>query len=146
MYDYLHENVWKRFREVTPAPSDMTDQYFISTYADAKWFLTEWIDWMLLKRITVPVYYTKANTWHIGRHTYLNLPHQTAGADQEVVIEGISKNINAGVCTLDLVMLDRIPPSYYFRDVMFNAAGGADADWVDTTTEYGDSNDKIDTM
>lgn len=146
LYNRCYNEVWMKNRYVTKPPSDMTDQRFITSEVDAIWFLDNWITWMIRQRITVPVYYVKARSWHIGRHVYLNLPHQTNGSSVETVIEGIQKNKNLGACTLKHVILDDLPEEYYIRDVQFNQAGGADDDWVDTQTVYGDDNDKIDNI
>jgi len=145
-WNRCNTELWPRTRVVNEPPQTLTDQHMIRTYGDAKTFLDYWITWQLCKRISVPVYYAKAYTWHVGRHIYLNLPHQTNGSPVECVIEGITKKLSDGACVLDLVMLDSVGDvsGYYIQDVTYGTAAGAAYEWLDTTTEYGNTNDKQD--
>lgn len=102
--------LYTRFQHLESAPSEMTDQYMFYESATAIAFLGYWIDWMAKRRITVPVHYitecpSAVRFWHVGRHIYLNLPHQTNGSAKECLIGGITKDKNAGIITLDLIIL-----------------------------------------
>ncbi len=132
VWERCHNELWDRYHQIENIPSELTDCRFISTYNDAKWYLTTFIDWMLVRRIPVPVYYELAKTWHVGRHVYLQLPHQTNNVQCEAVVEGIVKNKNAGYCELSLAFWVEQPLSYFYKDTMTKQADGADADWKDT--------------
>ena len=141
-WTFCHEQLWDRYHQIETPPSNLTDQYFISTYDDAKWFLTTWLDWMLVRRVTVPVYYEKGKDWHVGKHVYLTLPHQTDGVQQEAVIERIRKHRASNTCEVSLAYWVETPADFYIKDVMYTAGEGADADWKDTmdtgNTQYKD--------
>jgi hypothetical protein len=109
VWQACHDRIWAKSRAINQPPGDMTDQYMISTEADAIFFLENWISWQTQKRIEWPVYYVKARSWHIGRHIYINHPHKTGGANAECVIESITKNKNAGYCSLGLIILGSGP-------------------------------------
>ena len=148
LWESCQTNIWNKYRIVNQPPSNLTDRYELYSYADARWFLTQWIAMMTIRRISVPVYYDLAKTWNVGRHIYLNFPHQTNGAALECFIEGITKDHGGRTrtphCVLKLGILDSIPTDSFIRDVMYTEAEGADADWVDTHTEYSNDNDKVD--
>jgi len=102
--------LYTKYQHLESPPAEMTDQYMFPSDIPAIAFLGFWIDWMAKRRIDVPVYYAAecpgvVRTWHVGRHIYLNLPHQTNGAAKECIIERITKNKEAGVITLGLVIL-----------------------------------------
>lgn len=129
--------IWDKYHIVQAPPSQLTDRYAIRTQKDAVWYLDNWISWMLHKRITVAVAYnevfgsgTTPASWHIGRHVYLNLPHQTDGNNVESVIEKISKSLAKNQVEMQLIMLDvsSIPAGYYIKEVMYTKAQGADRD------------------
>jgi len=126
LWQFCHDELWNRYHQIEQPPEDMTDQYFIYREEDARKFLNSWLDWMLVRRITVNVYYDFAKTWHVGRHVYLNLPHQTNGANVEAVIERIVKNRGAGICEIQLAFWVETPVNYYIQKVMYTQAQGAD--------------------
>ena len=145
-YNWCHDNLWTRYHQIEQPPSDMTDRYEITTDEDAKWWLTNWLDVMLVRRLPHPVRYPTARLWRPGRHIYIQLPHQTNNVAQEAVIERIEKNKNKGFCMLHLAYWVEQPVQYYIQEVMYTKAQGADADWVETMNVVGDSTDKIEGM
>jgi hypothetical protein len=96
----------------------------------------------------VSVYYDKAKRWHIGRHIYLQLPHQTDNAIIETVIESIEKNKSAGYCSMNLIMLDGITDHAItqVQDTMLSMVEGADAEWLDSVEDQGVDGNKTDGM
>jgi hypothetical protein len=152
LWNRCNSELWGKFRTKEAPPSDITDQKMIGTYNHALFFLENWITWMTRRRINIILPYsyvygsgTAPRDWHIGRHVYLNLPHQTDGSNLECVITSIRKDRYRG-CTCEFIFLDDIEVIAEIQNVMYTESEGADADWVDTTTEYGDSNDKINTL
>jgi hypothetical protein len=132
-WDRCHEELWDRYHQMEEPPSNLTDQKYIYRDQDAKLWLTTWIDWMLVRRIPFPVYYEKGSPWHVGKHLYITLPHQTNGVQTEAVIERIVKNKNRGFCQMSLAFFVVETFEYYHKGVMFTQAEGADADWKNTT-------------
>jgi hypothetical protein len=135
------------FQHIEEPPTDWTDQPLIIDSDDAEDFLERWVDLMTKKRIPVPVRYSKAKRWHVTRPVYLNLPHQTSGETYECIIEEITKKKNKGYCEIKFILLEKqVVVGANIQDVMYAKIQGADADWQDTMTEYGDDNDKADQM
>jgi hypothetical protein len=148
LWQRCHDELWSRSHAIEQPPSDLTDQYMICRTEDAIWFLHNWISWQTRKRIQVSVYYDKAKRWHIGRHIYLQLPHQTDNAIIETVIESIEKNKSAGYCSMNLIMLDGITDHAItqVQDTMLSMVEGADAEWLDSVEDQGVDGNKTDGM
>jgi hypothetical protein len=143
-WEFCTTELWSRYHQVEDPPSSLTDQPFISTEDNAKWFLQTWLDWMLVRRITIPVYYAKAKTWHVGRHIYINFPHQTNSVAREAVVERIVKNKNGNVCEVSVAFWVETPVEYYYIETMETEK--AENTWIETTTVSGDDTDKVEGM
>lgn len=142
IWSRCRNELWSRFRFVGKPPSSMTDLPFFYRYEDALWYLDRWIDWMQLRVITVPVYYALARRWHVGRHVYLNLPHQTDGESLECVVDRIVKNHTKGVCQLRLAIIDSVTEPEPLAQVI-DTMDETNPNWINTTTEYGTDSDKV---
>ena len=142
-WNRCHDELWTKFRFVQDPPASLTDLPHFYRYEDAVWYLDNWITWMQLRSISVPVYYDLAKSWHIGRHVYLQLPHQTNGELIECVIDKITKNHIENACEINLIMLENVDTpstSYYIQDTMDEN----NTEWTDTMTQYGNDQDKVD--
>jgi len=156
------ELMWQRahilrqaYRQVEPAPSDMTDHDWIVTENDAVWYLDTWYSWMGAlntdgttsgiefepkKRISFSVSYETGKDWHLAKHIKLQLPHQTDDSAIECIIEKLTKNINKGSekVTAQVVLYgaaDEI--ALYIQDTW--TQGTLLADWQDDMdTQAGD--------
>ena len=145
IWNWCHANLWARYHTTEQPTSELTDLKEVCNINDALVYFNAWTSRMLMRRITWPVYYDKAKTWHVGRHIYLNAVHQTAGANVEAVIEGIVKNKTDGYCELKLAFWvpGESPDDPYWQEVMYNAANGANEDIVESMTAQGGNNDVI---
>ncbi len=144
VYDWCNSRLWSRYREINAPPNTLSEQRVLCLPQDAKEWVWMWIQWQGHRRISVPVYYAKASTWHVGHHLNLTLPHETAGSAIECVVEGITKDKNQGVCILDLIMLDSTAFSepMFVQDVMYTADQGAHLDVQDDMDFVADGADK----
>jgi len=118
----LCKALYEEFKVINEPPSNLTDKYMIRTYDDAVWYLKKWLSWMgrsvdgsavSKKRNSFSVPYTLGRLWHIGTHFKLQLPHITNNIAVECVIEKITKSKQMNLVTVNVILLDAIPTSFY---------------------------------
>lgn len=105
--------LYKKVRQIEPIPSNLSDRVWIYRYQDAVWSLKRMIQLMEIRRCSFNVAYEVGRKWNIGKHLILQLPHETAGKQVEIVIEEIRKNKKNNRVYVKVMLLDDIETSFY---------------------------------
>lgn len=144
-------SLWKKSRTIEKPPNDMTDLGWVNSNdaaADniAADYIFNWVDWMDKYTVKFQVHLNTVSDWELMHPFYLQLPHETNNLSVECITTGIEYNPNPpyDVTITAILLTGDIPAEYIYIDVM--AAQSGDNIWIDTTTLYGNDQDKIDTM
>ena len=111
----LCRQLWLKTKQINPMPESLVNQPWIVRYEDAVWYLRKLSEWMGKRRIEFTVPYQKSAGWAVGSKIKLKLPHHTAGAFVNCLIEGIRRRKQQSTAAIKVVLLTDIPTTFFFE-------------------------------
>jgi len=107
LWGYCHA-LYTEFGNIETPSSTLTDKKMIRSYADATWYLKNWIWWMRThrRRFELVTNYDKGCGLYPGMLVAVSLPHQTYGQYQVCRVEKVGLSLHKNTAKLELIMID----------------------------------------